>query len=254
MPRAGLHDHDFYEWFHVESGEGTHLLEGRREPLTAGDIVFIHPEHQHGFTARNPAEFTILNVALRADIVTAFLDRNAGNCMAGIWEKSTLPKQFKLSKTKAPTYSRFCNDLANGGRTSLDAEWSLAGLFRLIFSPESSEPTNELPAWLAEALIQLSSPDFALDRGVHELVRICGRSPEHVARQFRLHLKKSPTEWITEARMRRACRLLETTHLSVTEVALECGIENLSHFHRQFRKAYGTTPLKHRKSNRSVIP
>lgn len=252
MLRVRLHNHDFYEWFYVEAAGGTHLLEGKHQPLVAGDMVFIRPEHTHGFKTRNSSEFTILNVALRCDVVEAFLKRN--NHLGDIWQKGAPSAKFRLSNLKVSSFTHFSRDLTNGGRMELDADWCLASLFRLMARTEANETADDFPAWLSEALIELSSPGFALDKGVHELVRVCGRSPEHVARQFRLHLKKSPTEWIAEARMGQACRLLETTNMSITEVALDCGIENLSHFHRQFKKAFGTTPLKHRKSNRSVIP
>jgi len=33
--------------------------------------------------------------------------------------------------------------------------------------------------------------------------------------------------------------------MSVGQVGLECGFNNISHFHRQFRQQTGTTPLKY---------
>jgi AraC family transcriptional activator of mar-sox-rob regulon len=43
-------------------------------------------------------------------------------------------------------------------------------------------------------------------------------------------------------RVEKAARVLSSTELNITEVALGSGFSNLSHFHRQFKANYGLTP------------
>ena len=52
----------------------------------------------------------------------------------------------------------------------------------------------------------------------------------------------SPSEYLTELRLRRAATLLVSTNLSVSEIALEVGYLSLSHFSRVFRERFGKTP------------
>jgi len=52
----------------------------------------------------------------------------------------------------------------------------------------------------------------------------------------------SPSEYLTELRMRRAATLLVSTNMSVSEIALEVGYLSLSHFSRMFRERFGKTP------------
>ena len=56
-----------------------------------------------------------------------------------------------------------------------------------------------------------------------------------------------------KARLLRAANLLKSTGFSIADVALEAGFENLSHFHRCFRGAYGVTPLLYRKEHAKFI-
>jgi AraC-like DNA-binding protein len=47
-------------------------------------------------------------------------------------------------------------------------------------------------------------------------------------------------------RLERAELLLGTTELSVSEVCLQTGFNNISFFIRSFKKSYGMTPLQYR--------
>jgi AraC-like DNA-binding protein len=54
--------------------------------------------------------------------------------------------------------------------------------------------------------------------------------------------------FIRQYRLQKASELLRTSEMSVTDIALEVGYESLSKFISVFKTAYGTTPLKHRKT------
>lgn len=67
-------------------------------------------------------------------------------------------------------------------------------------------------------------------------------SEYHFARMFRQSTGQPPHQYVMERRMVRAKMLLQTTSLSLTLIALECGFSSLSHFSRRFRQHYGDTP------------
>ncbi len=54
------------------------------------------------------------------------------------------------------------------------------------------------------------------------------------------------TELIQEKRLNQAAYLLEHTAMSVMDIGLAVGYDNLSYFHRIFQKRFGTTPRKYR--------
>ncbi len=89
----------------------------------------------------------------------------------------------------------------------------------------------------------LSDPD-ALQK-VSE--RLCV-SPRQCQRLFRVAMGCSPSEYLTELRLRRAATLLVSTNLSVSEIALEVGYLSLSHFSRVFRERFGKTPRAFRQN------
>lgn len=70
---------------------------------------------------------------------------------------------------------------------------------------------------------------------------------QYFCRLFKKAIGCSPVTYINEYRIKQAKRLLEKTDLSVTDVCLECGYNNLGNFLKEFRKYTDTTPLQYRK-------
>jgi AraC-like DNA-binding protein len=73
------------------------------------------------------------------------------------------------------------------------------------------------------------------------IARISARS---LFRQFRKDRGYSPAEFAKRIRLDRAKEMLEQSEgqASVTQVALKCGFQNLGHFARDFRLAFGELP------------
>ncbi len=65
-------------------------------------------------------------------------------------------------------------------------------------------------------------------------------------RFFREIAGVSPIRYLISYRLERACSLLVHTTQSVTDIALECGFENISYFIRKFREEKGCTPKEYR--------
>ena len=58
----------------------------------------------------------------------------------------------------------------------------------------------------------------------------------------------SPAEWAMKQRLTRALELIETTDMSVKEVAFAVGFKQQSHFSRVFRRVFGRPPLQYRQA------
>ncbi len=58
---------------------------------------------------------------------------------------------------------------------------------------------------------------------------------------------RSYIKLISEMRLRTAASLLRDTSLSILEVCLASGFQDISHFHRFFRRRFGVTPLRYRR-------
>lgn len=94
--------------------------------------------------------------------------------------------------------------------------------------------------WLAEHLEQpLTLPVVA---------RQANMSPRTLSRRFSEHTGSTPAAWIAQARVRRAQELLETTSLSVEQVAGAVGFSSAAILREHFRRTVGRSPQGYRKA------
>jgi AraC family transcriptional regulator len=83
-----------------------------------------------------------------------------------------------------------------------------------------------------------------------ELASLSGLSQSQFARGFRETTGLSPHRFLSDLRIERAQHLLERTEKPVTEIALECGFVQPSHFATMFRKRVGMSPRSWRATRR----
>jgi signal transduction histidine kinase/AraC-like DNA-binding protein/ABC-type sugar transport system substrate-binding protein len=77
-------------------------------------------------------------------------------------------------------------------------------------------------------------------------------TPDYLTDCFHQELGITPMAFLNRYRIRRARELLDTTDMSVTEVAMATGFGGVSQFTRTFHKAVGISPRAYRRSGRSV--
>jgi AraC-like DNA-binding protein len=84
---------------------------------------------------------------------------------------------------------------------------------------------------------------------IEELAKLSGRSLASFKRDFQQQFQCAPKKWINDQRLEHARMMLHHSHKQVSEVAMECGFENIPHFIRIFKQKYGVTPNGARAKN-----
>lgn len=69
-----------------------------------------------------------------------------------------------------------------------------------------------------------------------------GLSADYLGRLFRERLGRSPLQHLHHVRIGRAAELLTNSHLSIYEIARDCGYQRNSEFSSWFRRLRGSTP------------
>ena len=72
-------------------------------------------------------------------------------------------------------------------------------------------------------------------------------SPNYFHTLFHRTCGTTPLEYLTEARMAKARRLLLTTAKPISEIAADCGFATYNYFGSRFKKTFGMTPAAYRK-------
>lgn len=249
---ARLHDHDFPEAFWVERGHGVHHINGQVKRLQAGDLVFVRPEDEHWLETGDERGFTLVNLAYDPRVRTDLVRRHAGELRALFSPPGDLPHRALLPKAALPLLRRQLARLGQDGRSRLALEYFLMGLHEQIRPWLGTEDRSPMPEWLRTACDRAQHPAVFV-RGAAGLVQAAGRSSEHVARTMQAVLGQTPSDYVNRIRMEHAAREMRVTTRPIVDVALDCGITNLSHFYSLFREAHGLPPRAYRVAHQRTV-
>jgi len=99
-----------------------------------------------------------------------------------------------------------------------------------------------------KALLEYLDDRFTENVTLRELSAITNLSEFHLLRTFRATVGLPPHAYVIQKRVNHARRLL-SRGLAITDVSLEAGFADQSHFTRVFKKIVGVTPGRYRPSN-----
>lgn len=97
------------------------------------------------------------------------------------------------------------------------------------------------------SVITLMGENLHRKLAARELSEAASLSSTHLRRLFQQETGTSLMRYLRQLRMEHVRRLVETTNLSVKQIAARGGINNVSHFVRDFAKVYGQTPTEYRR-------
>lgn len=85
------------------------------------------------------------------------------------------------------------------------------------------------------------------DISIEQLAELTNRSLTSFKKEFKRIFNSSPHHWIIEQRLDRAKILLSVTSYTVSEIGVECGFSNISHFIKLFKQRHHHTPVAYRR-------
>jgi AraC family transcriptional regulator len=96
--------------------------------------------------------------------------------------------------------------------------------------------------------------DQNLHRPIHvkDLSAIARRSRAHFSRSFKQAFGESPHAYVMRKRLERACHLMITSPVSLTNIALSAGFFDQAHLCKLFRQTFGQTPSSWRRERESL--
>ncbi len=243
------HDHDFFEVMLVENGKAEHWINGRHETLIPGCLNFIRPSDAHALRADQKTGCKIINVMFRVETAAHFLSRYPEDFRGRFFDaKGEFPETHLLQGPRMDRGINVAQDLANSKSTQARVDEFLLTLANRVVAPITTF-NSKVPRWFAEAYDRAKEPEV-FRAGAQGFIAAAGRSHEHVCRTCREVLGLTPSALINRVRTEYAADRLAQTSIPISQIAADCGLENVSHFYRVFRQHYGTTPRSYRLHHR----
>ncbi len=107
---------------------------------------------------------------------------------------------------------------------------------------------------ITERIIQYLNQHFAEEISLSGLAEEFFLAPTYLAKRFKENTGKTVIQYLEELRLKNARELLQSSDLSISEIALKTGYSDSNYFARSFRKVCKVTPREYRNMHQTDRP
>ena len=228
------HIHEYSELLYVSEGCMTMYLDGEKTEVAAGECVFVFPNQAHEYTSDTPCE-----------------------SWCAVFSNDFLHSFFRLYSDRIPSVSVVrMSDEGKGlirrlqNSTAQDVT-ALTGILHLLYSEFEKNTVFSLRSAVSNSLynsaINYISVNFRDDLTLSDMAKALGYHEKYLSSELHFLTKMNFRSFLSTYRVDHAKRLLRTTGLNISEIALDSGYASINTFNRVFKQAVGMTPSEYRK-------
>lgn len=256
------HFHNQYEIFYIIEGERQFFFDNKSYNAYAGDIAILDTNLVHTTCSISDEDKGYNRVILYIDYekMCDFDKKYPGLNLVNYFHNNY--GIYHLNEDQRIAFLNLYRDLRheltkkNSGYQSRVEIATIYWLYKLLSLKHDSTQIHavinspkELSASNISAYLEANyTKELALDTISDELFM----SKYYMCRIFKEYTGFTISEYVNTLRIKKATQILESSNLSISDVAAELGFESASYFERIFKKIMNVTPLKYRKTHQSV--
>ncbi|WP_026735834.1 helix-turn-helix transcriptional regulator [Fischerella sp. PCC 9605] len=111
-----------------------------------------------------------------------------------------------------------------------------------VRKPQILNYGDGLPKHKLQQTLEYINVHLDQDIKLADLAGTVGMSQYYFVRLFKQSMGIAPYQYVIQQRVERAKQLLKQGKVTITDIALQCGFANQSHFTKHFRQLTGVTP------------
>lgn len=252
------HTHNYIEVIYMCAGSTHHVIDGEDLLLREGELLFLNQKAQQEIYPASEND-----IAVNFIILPEFFDYS----LKMIGEEKNLLRDFVVdclkSENDASVYMHFRvadvlpiqNLLENliwtiwnkqpNKRSINQVTMGLLFLQLMNHMDRMETGTDNVSRKLIIDVLGYIEGNYR-DGELTELAGLLNYDVYWLSKEIKKLTGRNYTELVQEKRLNQAAYLLEHTGMSVMDIGLSVGYDNLSYFHRIFKERYGVTPRKYR--------
>jgi len=224
---------------HINDGNQSHVFH-------EGDFHFCKRNHLVKFTRQSPENGEFRSISVRLDQQT-LRDFSIEYSYDGVKKHDS---EIIQSLKPDPLYKSFMDSLVpyqlkqpeNEKLLSLKSREAI--LILLQTNPELAGTLFDFTEPCKIDLEAFMNKNFHFNVEMKRFAYLTGRSLATFKRDFEKLYQIPPSRWLQQRRLQEAYHLIKEKGKTVSDVYLEVGFEDLSHFSFAFKKKYGMAPSK----------
>jgi len=233
---------------YVYQGEFVLETEGREVTIKPGESVFLKRDTRVNMikqaTEENPFRGIFMKFKRKAmrEMFQKFerkeLPKKADTDLTSVVKLPQTPAVKSLFQSLEPYFDSSVKPMEEIMNMKL-----MEGVYSLLEIDERFYPTlfdfNE--PWKID-ILEFLNENYMFDLSIEDIASFTGRSLSTFKRDFQKISDLPPQKWLIQKRLNAAHEMLREQNKSVTDVYIEVGFKNMSHFSRAFKRQYGIAP------------
>lgn len=255
-----LHCHEELELNFILNAKGAKRIVGdHSEEIGAMELVLVgsnvpHVWETHKCTSGEIREITI---QFHKDLLDdKFLRRNQLRFIREMFEKSShgiLFSEETMEQLKPRLLSLYSKQNFDSvlELMSILHDLSISRNIRLLSNNNFNNPAFVYNSRRIEKVMTYINANFDRPVLLADAAKLANMAEVSFSRFFKARTGVSFIDCLIEIRISNASRLLIDSNLSISEIAYNCGFNNISNFNRTFKKKKNLTPVEFRQSHRT---
>ena len=241
MPRC--HSHSCYELYYITEGERYLLVGDRFYHLIPGDIFLISPGIEHRTLDVNNDTYTRFTASIDPSVLPINIEKRIENGLH-------IVRPDPQKRAEIDSEAMILLHSINSDEQGIEA---LSAVIRMIYLLLSERCDGDIMAVANPTLDRMSGILEYLDNHYTESVNINALSEKfyisefYLCRLFKEYAGKTILSYLTELRIKHACKLLRTTNEPIKRVARLSGYGSVSAFGKAFSSLMGESPRDYRR-------
>lgn len=214
-------------------------------------VTFPYEIHQNGDSSQTPCEFYAFQIDLKERDNLLGLNKEYSNHLCEQL-MSMKERHLSLSSTEITLLRRAFNMFSSNNPH--DMRTAVLTLSNFLFNLQYMTPVNhgvrDVMDENIKRVIQYISQNLTTSINLDKLAEVSSYSLSRFKTKFKDEIGVPPAEYITLQKIKYAKKLLETTDMSVTELAYELGFSSSNYFSTVFKKILNVSPQQYKKNFR----
>jgi len=245
--------HNYYEILYVLDGSRKIVFEnGKEYTLNQSSIALVQPGVMYKTLSDSPrkqSKIVIIASQLFVEELCKTFSREMFSCF-----------DYGIINMDAETQETVCRNL-NLLRAKYNSENSFSDNHKMLFAniaytlsqymKKDDKEKNDIRknVDVVYEVKKYISVNFSQKLSLSGLAKMFSVSEGHLSRTFKKKTGKTVSQYIMETRLTSARRLLESSSMSVRNIAENVGFSSLNHFDKMFKKDHGFTPSEYMKEH-----
>lgn len=257
-----IHSHGNYELNFIKRGWGRRYVGDNISSFQAGDLVLMGPNLPHCWEVKGTYQKKrpkCIVIHFQEEFLgSEFINTPELKPVLELLRDSSQGLRFKGSQI-IDVRDRLEKMLQLDGLNSLIRLLEVFGLllefdeYTYLSTPGYIKQANQSDFNKINKIYEYIFVNFQEDITLEEVAELVNITPGAFCRYFKNKTGKTLFSFLKEVRIGYACKLLNVTNKTVTEICYESGYNTLAHFNTQFKEVKGTTPGKYRKRSKKVV-